>query len=284
MPYTDPDTGEIDLFGDAVLPESTEGPLRGEIISSETHPSYADLDAAESAFYDTLDAGESLRISQMRILDAIRGQELYRQKTRPKTGLPYGSMEEYVGDLIKSTAAFSGEAPRTLKSWMTRWEIFVKQLDWQPQDLLDMGAHAEVMLPVAARSRTTLALSPANEPLEGGEGKRLGQEEFTRFAEEIRTRVREKQANPGVDELSWKVSDTKERVKEILGTTTEKSHLEVNASWKGTARVSLDAVVFWVGDGDTARQYKIGDTMPVADFQKLFGSAQVNGLGEDWKQ
>jgi hypothetical protein len=280
----DPDTGEFLLgYQDEQAPAlSGGGPVVGEIIQGDL-VSFADLDEAETAFYDCMDRGESLVIQQMKILDAIREQRLFESRTRPKTGKPYGSMEEYLPDLIKTTAAFSTTAPRTLKQKLTCWRIYVQQMEKDPQWLLDMGSHAEVLLPVAARSHTTLALSPADEPLDVG-GTRLGRENFERLVEEIWSKVETAQQNPGVDEVAWKVSQTRERVKEILGTSDEKARLSYQASFKGTSRITLEDLTFWVGDGPDARHYKIGDAIPLADFQKIAGSSEVTGLGEDWRQ
>lgn len=279
----DPVTGEIDPgppdWTSLELP--AEGTPVAEIISHTEHPSFASLDDAEEALYDLEGQGESLRIQQIRVLNAIREQQLYRERENPKTGQPFASMEDYVPYLIKSLGAWSQTAPRTLKSWVSRYRIFVEQLGWDHQDLLDMGAHTELLLPLAARSAKTLALSPEDEPQDNG-GRKLGRAEFERVSDDIKARVEKSLANPSVPELRWTTADTKQVVQEILGTTKEKVNFQFDCSWRGD-KVVIESISIWVGEDDDAEQYRIGDVIQKSLFERVAGSAKVVGLGDNWR-
>lgn len=270
----DPVTGEI-------LSLPAEGPVTGEVLTQDEYPSFASLDDAEDALYGLMEQGESLRVSQMRVLDAIREQQLYTERANPKTGEPFGSMEEYIPYLIKSTVAFGTTAPRTIKNWLTCWRVYHGQLGYDPDTLVQNISHAEVLLPAAARSTKTLALSPEDEPLDTG-GKKLGRPQFERLVEEIFQKVQDQIANPGVDELKWPVSETRKRVQEILGRTEEKVNYEFTAHFRGD-KVVLDGFSVWVGVDDDAQNYQIGDAIPRHVFERIVGSHKVVGLGEGWR-
>jgi len=249
-----------------------------EFLSEDTIPAYRSIEEAEDALYDMMAKGEALRIQQVQVLARIRDQRLYEQKLNGATNKPYTSMESYLKDLCKSTASFASDAPRTLKSWMTRWEIYNQQLGIDADVLLEMGAHFEILLPVAARERTTMELTEGNVPQLSG-GMKLGKSGFEQLTHEIMEKVREARNNPGVDEVAWGVKDTRERVREILGQDNHAVTISFGAAMLPGDKIKMTDVTFW----HQKIPYKVGDTIPLEVFKKIVGNATVEGLGDNWK-
>lgn len=235
---------------------------------------FKEIAEAEDALFGLEETGGEFRLRQVQILNAIRDGELFKQKINPKTNKHFNSMEEYYPLLLHSLSSYSTDAPRTLKSWMSRWRIFVEQLDRNPESLLEYGSHYEVMLPLAARNPKTLELSQQDEPIEETGGKKLSQDNFTEFVTDIERRINEMRANPGVDELSWKVRQTKEMVQDVLGKTETDVRQEWTAAWAGQNTVRLEKLVIW----HNGRPYKLGDLVPYDVFLTLTKGHTVVGI------
>jgi hypothetical protein len=270
----DPVTGEIIDAGEA----QTAFPVQTmEILDKDDIVSFQSIDAAEQALSDLMEEGESLKIRQAEILIAIRDGDLYKQKMNPLTEKPYRSMEEYLKHLCKSAIGFSADAPRTLKSSMTKVQVYKEQLGRTGADILDMNSHYEVLLPAAARNKTTMELTEQDVPLVTG-GTQLGRQSFEGLVVEIEGKVQDARLNPDVPEKAWSVARTRERVREILGKEDTAVNFEGTASLVGDLVHWTDLTIH-VGD----RQYKIGDKMPLEMFKRFAGGWKINGLPERWK-
>lgn len=270
----DPTTGEIwpDESDDEMF---SDGGLNAARLASEEVIDFNTLKEAEDAIFSLEEYNGSVKLRQVQILNAIQDNELYRERVNTKTGQPFSSMEEYYPEFLRSIASISRDAPRTLKSWRTRWLIYVRELGRQPEDLLKYGSHYEVMVPAAARDPRTLELSGEDEPLPTG-GKRLNAISFNDFVKSIEKRVDDSRENPGVDELRWKVAQTVEEVREILGTENDEVTFEYAAEWVGDKAVRWKNIVIWYN----SVPYKLGDTIPYKVFELMSKGAKTVGLGE----
>jgi len=245
-------------------------PLVGEIVPWHEH-SYSSLDDAEKSIYELLDQGEHLRLQQVRILLAIRDQQLYRERIDVATGQSFNSFDAYIKKLISSSASFSGDAPRTLRSWLSRYLVYVEGLSLAEGVLVDMGSHLEVALPLAAKDRKCQLLDE-NEDIETG-GVRLGRAEFQKFVEDIQQKVQDYRDNPEIPEMRWTVRQTKDAVEELMGTADSKVNFELDAALVGE-NVKWLGVVAWVGD----IQYRPGNLVPLSVWPMLAKGCKVTGI------
>ncbi|HEV7236246.1 MAG TPA: hypothetical protein VGN15_08705 [Ktedonobacteraceae bacterium] len=245
-------------------------PLVGEIVPWHEH-SYSSLDDAEKSIYELLDQGEHLRLQQVRILLAIRDQQLYRERIDMTTGQPFVSFDAYIKKFISSSASFSGDAPRTLRSWLSRYLVYVDGLSLAEDVLVEMGSHFEVALPLAAKDRRCQLLEDDEELPTGG--MRLGAKEFEKFVGDIQQKVKDYRDNPDIPEMRWTVKDTKAAVEEIMGTADSKVNFELDATLVGE-NVKWNGIVAFVGD----IQYRPGDAIPLAMWAALSKGHKVVGI------
>jgi len=260
----DRETGEI---------FSSTAPASGDIVPWDDH-SYSSLEDAETSIYALLEQGEHLRLQQTKILLAIQRQELFRERVDVKTGQPYSSFDTYIKGFLGSAAGFSNDSPRTLRSWLSRYLVFVEDLNLPEESLIEMGSHFEVLITAAAKSRQCELLEQ-NEDLPTG-GARLGRSEFQSLTQEIMQCVEQSRANPDVPELHWTIRDTRDRVAEILGNADEKANFELTGTPVGDDKVHWDSVVGWVDD----LQYRVGDTMPLHVWTALTKGHKAVGVEE----
>lgn len=232
---------------------------------------FSDIKEAEAYLFMFASQEESVKIQQIKALLAIKRQRLYTQKF-DDDGEPFGSFEAYLKYICKQLIAVDGAKPRSIKSWMTRVQIFQGQLGKEDLWLLRMGYHAEVMLPLAARDNN-MDLAPQNEPTETG-GQRLGKPEFTNFADEIAELVFASQDDPS---KVWTIRDTKERVNDILQKKVLKVSRTIDAEWIGE-HVVIKNITWWVDDVP----YTIGNKLDKDTFTALAGQDSVRGLGDSW--
>jgi len=247
----------------------------GEItpkVTFSTEQSYPTLEVAESHLFSLVEQGESLRLAQTRVLISIRDQQLYRERTDPKTGQGFASFEAYIKALASATAAFASDAPRTLKSWISRYLVYVDGLEMREEELVELGSHLEILLPAAARTRSCQLVEDDEELPTGG--VRLGKEAFHRLTNDVAEKVRECRNNPDVDELKWGTKDTRELVKQMMGVETIESNLEFTAEPVGDDRVKFTGFVAFVDD----IQYRLGDVIPLHDFIAFTKGHKVVGI------
>ena len=186
-------------------------------------------------------------------------------------------MEEYYKAISEELKAISGSKVRSIRSWMTKYRIYVQQLD-KPEDWLRlMGSHAELLLPVAARHVPTCQL--LDETQQTPSGKHLGRKEFCRVVDDIEERVRLARTT----DYNWTVHDTKRVVEEILGNAGIKVSKKYTARWVGD-KVKIDEVTYFVEDGEDQFIYEPGDIIPLEHFERIVGGGSVEGLGEDWRE
>lgn len=242
----------------------------GEIIEDR----FVDLDTAEQELFASFSEEGNQKLRQIKLIWMIQERNLYRQRLT-NDGEPMVSMGMYLKSIAPQLRAISGSKERSLKSWLTKYRIYELQLDKSDDWLLEMGAHAELLLPAASRHDATCTLLDADQELESG-GKRLGKEKFISLVEDIASKVAASKS--GIPEQSWGTRDTKDVVDEIIGRVDEKVRMEFAAHWAGQD-VKLDSLTFWLND----YAYKVGDIIPVEHFKKIAGKHAVEGLGDEWR-
>lgn len=250
-------------------------PQTGEIVDDL---SFSTLEDAENVFYSLMEQSEALWIRKTKVLVAIRDQQLYRERQDPKTGEPYASFEAYLKGIVHSVAAFDSVAPRTLKLWMASYLILCEQLGFGTDDLMELGTHAHVMQPLAARGRGYQLLETNEETPTGG--TRLGRGEFNKFAQRILDNVKTSRENPDVPELQWRVADTQAEVQALLNTAAQKVNLVLDAVLVGKDKVRIDGVTWFLDD----LPYHPGEVLDLPVFLAIAKGARVEGLPEELLQ
>lgn len=243
----------------------------GEIL--EANQGYADIDSLEEQLFLAIGSELDLKLAQTRVLITINDRGLYRQRL-DDSGRPYQTFTSYLKSIAPRLGAAGMGKLRSLQNWVLAYKIYVQTLGKPETFLRDLGSHAHLMIPAAAKAASGQLLE-VSEPTEMG-GQRLGRSEFSTFVQEIEEKVADSQS--GIPEASWSTNDTRERVKEIIGSDEEKVRVQVDASWVGSD-IRLKSLTYWIGDF----AYKISDIWKPDHFKKVFSSAQVEGLGDNWK-
>jgi hypothetical protein len=244
----------------------------GEIIDDE---GFVSIEEAEAVLFGSIGSELDSKLAQVRVLLRIQELGLYRQKI-DDDGHSYPSMIAYLKSLEPQLAAIGAGKSRSLLSWMSRHKIFCSQLNKPESFLRSMGAHAELLLPAAARHDATSQLLDEDVPLAGG-GIRLGKARFTELTDFIEERVKESKS--GIPEDRWTVKDTADTVREWMEKEQqETAKLHIEAKWVGD-KVKMTDLTWWIGDF----AYRATDLVPVNHFKLMSKSVVVQGLGDDWR-
>lgn len=250
--------------------------VTGEIVEDAPENRFYDLDTCEQELFESMGEELSAKIKQIRLLHIINQRQLYRQRL-DDDGNALQSMRQYVKSIAPKLDAIGLGKERSLLSWLVRYRVYIDQLQKPESFLQELGSHAEVMLPAAARFEPTSELLEDDEQTENG--KRLGKENFRQLVEEIEEKVRD-----SVDsDVGWTVNDTREYVADIIGKQTEpKPKYAAVAKWvTGEEGVKVKVTDFgiWLNDF----YYKIGDIIPVDHFKLIGKSWRIDGLGDSWR-
>lgn len=244
----------------------------GEIIGPDD-VGYLSIEDAERDLMASLAVESDIKIREIKILLCVAERQLYRQKLTDE-GVPYQNFNAYLKDMARQLDAVGMGKVRSLQSWLTRFKVYVRQLDKPEEWLRQMGTHAELLLPAASRADATSQL--LDDDQETAAGTRFGKERFASLVAEVEDHVL-------TDDplLKWSVNDTKEFVAEQMGKpVTEKARLALECKWVGQDKVKITNVGWWVNE---TFRYGSSDLIPIGHFRILSKSADVQGLGEDWR-
>lgn len=244
----------------------------GEIIED----AYADLDSIEQQLFLSLGSELDQKLVQTRLLVTIHDKGLYRQGLDDE-GRAFSSFSSYLKSIEPRLSTVGAGKFRSLQSWMVRYKIFIQGMGYPEAFLREMGSHSDVLLPACSRHDATCTILEDDDPLEGG-GKRLGRERFTELTNLIEGKVTASKS--GIPEQGWSVNDTCETVREWMEKPEEsKAKLSLSCRWVGD-KVRVDKVSWWV---DKNYLYEPQGSIPIEHFRLIAKSAQVEGLGEDWR-
>lgn len=238
--------------------------------------SFASLEEAELSLFDSLDREEKSKLDQViAILEIKRGQ-LYKERIDPDTGDPFAYFEDYLASIEPELERRGVGKMSSIKKWIASYRVICEQLGFSQDYFLSLGAHGKEVMPAANLEKLDSVLSDEEKPMPGG-GRKLGAIEFKEFVEEIHQRV--EMQSPGFPELAWKVSDTRDRVHEIVG-----SPESVSWEWKVTpagAFVNIQEASVFIGSDGVGKWYHFytKEAVPLSDF-KLFAKGKIIGLDE----
>lgn len=245
------------------------------VYPADSPDAFYTLDSAEDELFQAVEREGDVKLYQVKLLLTIKERELYRQRLNEETGKPFESMEAYLKSIVPRLKAVSGSKVRSLKSWMTRYRIYVLQLDKPEPWLRAMGTHGEILLKAAARHVPTCTL--LEEDIVGEHGRKLGRKGFESLVAEIEARLAE--VDPDYPESSWTVADTEARVREIVGGSDSRARISIQAHFVGR-KIRLDLLTFWVDDA----AYHVGDVIDEDHFRRITKGFAVDGLGPEWQQ
>lgn len=165
---------------------------------------FSNLSQAEAALSETQIGVGAGKIKVARIAKEIREKELYKEHTL-SSGKTCTSFDDYLRDCEEDWKRISGLAARRVRALLGSYLLFVEQLEYSDNWLLEMGEHAYLLARVA--NTKNYILEQEDMPLPNN-GKKLGFQAFSDLIDVV---------SPLVQEGTRSVKATREQVDDILG-------------------------------------------------------------------
>lgn len=246
-------------------------------LQAKPDTSFTTLEDAETALFTSLDREEKSKIDQVVAILDIKRNRLYRERIDPDTGDPYAFFEDYLKSIEPELERRGVGKSSSIKKWISCYRVFCEQLGFSKDYMLELGAHGKELLVAANLERFDSELSYEEKPTPQG-GRKLGHKEFKVLVEDIHGRVVGQV--PGVDEVAWKVSDTRDTVREIVG-SAEKVSWEWKVAPAGAFVNILEASVFIGSEGiGNIYHFRPVEPVPLEHF-KLFAKGKIIGLDDE---
>lgn len=251
-----------------------------EVIETPAYSKVSNIDEAESVLRNALENESTIKLNQVLIIKQIRDNELYKDRLDPETGKPFPTMAAYWKYITMHWHKLGPGRVSNIKTWITKVDVFVEQLGWDKDKLLEMGMHSNILLPAANKARIGAELLDEDKDIPETGGKKLGKDKFIKLSEEIYEKVSRNPYTP--PEQQWLVTDTLDYVNGLLG-----KKLHPKKEWKAEHvgdKIRVKELTIWYDDFAHTFVPTGGDIVSTETFAAICPKTdKVTGLNEDWR-